>query len=279
MKKSWLNGKRIILTGASSGIGKALCVSLVQKHGCKVTGVARNEARCKELKTLLGENFTYELFDVADETAWQNFAIRLKKSDTMPDVLINNAGMLPPFCRFEKTNAEFFDRAINTNFYAAVYACRALLPLLKRSPSPAIINVSSSAALCALPGITAYAASKAAVKSFTESLASEYKKKNLYVGLVLPGFAMTDIFREQKSAKNAADAARTKKAIAAVAMPCEKMAKKIERAIVKRKRRKIFGADAKGMNLLYKLFPSHAADICGNILKLCSLTLFESVFE
>lgn len=273
MKKSWLYGKTVILTGVSSGMGRALCLALAQKHACRVIGVARNEEKCKKLKELLGESFSYELFDVGDKEAWHAFAERLKKTDTMPDILINNAGMLPPFKRFEDLTEELCERVMNTNFLSVVYGCNAMLPLLKNSSTPAIFNVSSSSALCALPGVTLYAASKAAVKNFTESLASEYEKKKFYIGLVMPGFTLTDIFREQNTA------GEKDKLISAVAMPCKKMAKKIERALVKRKRRKIFGFDAKGMNLLYKLFPSHAANVCGSVLKLFKVTMFEEVFK
>lgn len=273
MKKSWIYGKTVIVTGASSGIGKALSLSLVRNHACKVIGIARNEERLRAMQELLGEAFCFEILDVGNKEAWLAFAQKLTKKNIQPDILINNAGMLPPFKRFEDTIEETFNRTIQTNFLSVVYACGTLLPILKQSSTPAILNVASSSALCCLPGITAYAASKAAVKNFTESLASEYNKKDLYVGLVLPGFTLTDIFREQ-STKGQQD-----KLIKSVATPCEKMEKKIERALIKRKPRKVFGLDAKGMDILYKLFPSRAAALCGKVLKLFKVTLFEDVFK
>lgn len=272
MKEKWIDNKTIIVTGASSGIGKSLCRLLVQKYNCRVIGVARSEEKCATLKEELGEKFDYRLFDVGEKNNWQNFAEELKKEGTMPDLLINNAGMLPPFCVFRKTDPAQFERVIHTNFLSVVYACYALLPLLTQSEQGGVVNISSSSALCTLPGVTAYASSKAAVKNFTESLASEYAKKDFYVGLVLPGFTMTDIFREQKSGK--ADGL-----IATVATPCEKMVKKIERAIVRKKRRCVFGVDAHGMNLLYRLFPSAAASVCGSVLRLFHLDLFSDVFD
>lgn len=272
MKQKWINNKTVILTGVSSGMGNALCRTLVKKYGCRVIGVARNQARCDALRQELGENFSYRLFDVGDKTAWQAFADQLQKEGTMPDLLINNAGMLPPFCRFEKTDPALFERVVRTNFLSVVYACDTFLPLLRQSRHGGIVNISSSSALCTLPGVTLYASSKAAVKNFTESLACEFKRKDFYVGLILPGFTMTDIFREQKTGK--ADGL-----IAAVATPCDKMTKKIEKAIVRRRQRRVFGIDAHAMNLLYRLFPAAAAAICGWVLRLFKLSLFEDVFE
>lgn len=272
MKKKWIENKTIIVTGVSSGMGRALCKTFVQKYGCRVVGVARNEEKCRSLQQELGDSFSYRLFDVGKKEEWERFAADLKNEDTMPDLLINNAGMLPPFCRFEKADPALYERVTNTNFLSVVYACHALLPLLRRSKSGGIVNISSSSALCTLPGVTMYAASKAAVKNFTESLASEFSAKDFYVGLILPGFTLTDIFREQKTGK--ADGL-----IAAVATPCDKMTKKIEKAILRRKRRRVFGTDAHGMNLLYRLFPSAAARVCGSVLRLFRLDLFSDVFE
>ncbi len=272
MKKTWLYQKTVIVTGASSGIGRELCIRLVKNHGCKVIGVARCEEKCLALRTELGDNFLYQLFDVSQKSAWQGFSAWLKEHGHTPDVLINNAGMLPPFTRFDALNIDDFERVMNVNFYSIVYGCNELLPLLKQSSTPAILNIASSAALCALPGITGYASSKAAVKSFTESLTAEYDKKDFYVGLILPGFTLTDIFRLHQKDENA------DKLIASIAMPQGKMADKIERALIRKKRRKIFGVDAVGMNILYKLFPASAATFCGNILRMAKTTLFDGVF-
>ena len=271
-KNDRLWGKTVVLTGASSGIGRALCRRLVQKHACRVIGVARNEERCAALREELGEAFSFFLFDVSDESAWQDFALRLQERNTVPDVLINNAGMLPPFCRFDKTDPALFSQTVRTDFLSVVYGCRALLPLLKKSPAPLLCNIASSAALCPLPGVTAYAASKAAVKSFTEALAAEYPADKLRVCLILPGFTMTDIFRGQKSEIGKS------RLITMAAMPCEKMADKIERALKKGKKRKVFGIDAKGMALLYALLPAHAARICGGVMRRGAAALFEDVF-
>ena len=265
-------GKTVVLTGASSGIGRALCRRLVQKHACRVIGVARNEERCAALREELGETFSYFLFDVSDETAWKNFALGLQEQNITPDILINNAGMLPPFRRFDHIDPDLFTRTVNTDFWSVVYGCRTLLPLLKKSPSPMLCNIASSAALCPLPGITPYAAAKAAVKSFTESLESEYAAEKLRVCLIMPGFTLTDIFREQKNGPG------NNRLISMMAMPCEKMADKIERALKKGKKRKIFGLDAKGMALLYTLFPAHAARICGGVMRRGAAALFEDVF-
>ena len=271
-KRDRLWEKTVIVTGASSGIGRSLCKRLVERHACRVIGVARNEERCLSLREELGDAFSYHLFDVSDEKAWQAFAARLQEENILPDILVNNAGMLPRFCRFDRMDAALFSQTIDVDFLSVVYACRAMLPLLLRAPSPMLCNIASSAALCPLPGVTPYAAAKAAVKSFTESLAAEYAPDRLRVCLILPGFTLTDIFREQK------ESGMRNPWLSRIAMPCKKMAGKIERALQKGKPRKVFGADAKGMDLLYKLFPAHAARLCGNVLRLGAAALFEDVF-
>ena len=86
MKKCWFDYKTVILSGASSGIGKDLATRLVRDHCCKVIGIARTQSKLEALKQALGENFTYCAFDVGDKQKWQEFNAYLKEQNIQVDI-------------------------------------------------------------------------------------------------------------------------------------------------------------------------------------------------
>ena len=274
MRKNWLNGKTIVISGASSGIGRGIAQSLIEKYGCKVIGIGRNEQKMLSLLEELGDKsslFLYKLFDVGSLENWQGFAKELKENNTQIDVLINNAGYLPPFKKFEKFNVQEVEDVMNVNYFSVVYGISCLLDLLKQSKTPAIINVSSMAALTPLAGITGYSASKGALKNFTESLQQDYKKQ-IYIGSIYPGFTRTDIFRMQNSKSES-------KLINMVSTSCEKMVKKCVKGISKRKKRMVYGFDCKTMNLFYKFFPVKSLSIFTSVMKKSNIEMFKDIFE
>ena len=166
MDTNWMNNKTVIVTGASGGMGKGVAEDLIKEHGCTVIGIARSEEKMKKVVEELGDyadKFSYKLFDVSVEQNWLDFVDYLKENDIKPDILINNAGILPKFDRFQNYSIEYIEKAMNINFYSAVYSIHALLPLLLESPAPAIINVDSSAALMTLAGTSVYSAARLSV--------------------------------------------------------------------------------------------------------------------
>lgn len=277
MKKNWIDGKTILLTGASSGIGRELCKLLILKNNCVVFGVGRSKEKFEKLKEELGEkqaNLNCITMDVSQENNWIDLAENLK--DKNIDVLINNAGILPSFESFDnlcnrvenKKLGEEINNTMNVNFLATVYSCGYFSRILENSSTPAIINIASSSALCPLPGISIYSASKSAVKNFTECLMLE---KKYYVGLICPGFTKTEIFRYQSHNSN-------NKLINMIATNLDKMAFKIYKAILKKKRKCVFGFDAKCMDRLYRLAPKSSPKFFGKILKKSKIDLFKDVF-
>ncbi|MCR4594547.1 MAG: SDR family oxidoreductase, partial [Clostridiales bacterium] len=245
MDTKWINGKTVIVTGASGGMGKGIAESLIKDHGCTVIGIARSEEKMKKVVEDLGpfaDKFSYQLFDVSLEKNWLDFIEYLNDNDIRPDVLINNAGILPKFDRFQNYSIEYIEKAMNINFYSAVYSIHALLPILLKSPSPAIINVDSSAALMTLAGTSVYSASKAALKSLTEALREELRGK-CYVGIICPGFTKTDIFRDQASSDD-----KGQKALNMVSTSCDRMVKMIMTDIKLRRPLGVHGFDAAFMN-------------------------------
>lgn len=120
MNKCWFDYKTVILSGASSGIGKGIAERLIKDHGCKVIGIARNEERLLRFKEELGnkgDNFTYYTFDVSQEEKWQELADTLIRDNIQPDILINNAGILPKFDKFVNYTIDEIKKAMEINFF------------------------------------------------------------------------------------------------------------------------------------------------------------------
>ena len=277
MSNCWLSGKTCIVTGASGGMGAGIAATLIKKHGCKVIGVARSEPKMKKFIEELGptyaEQFSYKLFDVSKNENWVNFAQELKDEGVKIDVLVNNAGILPKFKRFDRYEMDEIEKAININFYSCVYSIKAPLPMLLESNDPGIVNIDSSAALMSLAGTSMYSASKAALKGFTEALREEFRGK-IYVGLVCPGFTKTDIFRDQKN-----DGGKGQKVMDMISTDCDLMVKMIMFGIEHKQALQIHGMDAHAMSVFGKLLPVNGSRLFSAIMKAADIDLFNDVFR
>lgn len=275
MGQNWIDNKTVIITGASAGIGKGVAESLIKKHNCKVIGIARSKEKTEKFVEELGDyakNFSYKLFDVSSKENWFEFAEYLKENDIQPDVLINNAGILPKFNKTQNYSIEEIESVMNINFYSAVYSINALLPMLLKSSTPAVINVASSAALMSLAGTSTYSASKGALKSFTESLREDLRGK-CYVTVICPGFTKTDIFRNQDS-----NTAKGEKMINAISTNCDKMVNMIVNGIENKKELMVFGFDAQFMKIFGRLTPVTGGRLFSAVMKASKLPLFDAVF-
>lgn len=276
MGRDWMDNKTVIITGASGGMGKGVAEKLIKEHGCTVIGIARSEEKMKKVVEELGDfadKFSYQLFDVAVEQNWIDFVSYLNENNIKPDVLINNAGILPKFDRFQNYTVEYIKKAMDINFYSAVYSIHALLPILLESDSPAIINVDSSAALMTLAGTSVYSASKAALKSLSEALREELRGK-CYVGIVCPGFTKTDIFRSQDSTDE-----KGQKMLNMVSTSCDRMVKMIMNDIKTKKPLGVHGFDAAFMNYFGRIMPVQGGRLFSTVMKMSKLPLFDAVFK
>ena len=275
MKKCWLNGKTVVISGASGGLGFSIAKMLIEKYDCKIIGIARNEQKLLSAIETLGEkksNFSYRLFDVSKKENWLEFSNYLNENQISVDVLINNAGFMLPFKKFEKISDEDVEDIINTDFKSVVTATKVLLPTLKKSSSPAIINVSSAAGLLAIAGESMYCATKFAVRGFTETIQQEYKKQ-VYIAGVYPGFIKTDILSRQiKDAKN-------HKVVGKFMMPLEKATKIIVKRMAKKKKRIAFGYQARTLSFLGRTFPVLGPKLVAKVFKMSKLEIFDEVFN
>lgn len=262
----YLYGKTVVVTGASSGIGLELAKRLIESYNAKVIGIGRNVEKLNNAKTMLGENFTPFSCDVSNLSEWERMAEFIKENDYKPNILINNAGVMLPFLKTADCKKEDYLSVINTNFASVYYSLSTVVPLL--TGDKGLVNVSSSSALCPVVGQSAYVVSKSATKAFTEVLQTE---ADYYVGLIMPGFCKTDIMRSIDRSE------KENNLINKISISSSKCAKIILNAVDKKRRRKIIGADAKFMHLLYVLFPRSAGKIIAKILKKSGLNMFASI--
>mgnify|MGYP004641249907 CR=1 FL=1 len=271
MKKNWLYEKTVIITGAGSGFGKLLAKKLITKYHCRVIGIGRTAQKLEKVREESGEKFSFCTFDVSIEQNWIDFAAYLTENNILPDILINNAGILPHFEKFELCRAGAVENTIATNFFASVYSFRHISPFLKKSDTPAVINVSSSAALAEVVGTSAYSASKSALASFTKILALE--NPDMFISLVMPGFSDTDIFRSQNTGDQ-----KQSSLIKKVCSNPDKFTDKLIKKLKKGKKRIVLGIDAHLMSFFGRFFPSLTNKAIRAVLKKSGLEVFSDVF-
>ena len=275
MKKCWLNNKVVVISGASGGIGFSVAKSLIEKYSCTILAIGRNKEKMQKAKDTLGEKkdkFLDFYFDVSSLSQWEDFKAQLEEHGIMPDVLINNAGFMLPFKKFDALTMDEIEEIIKTNFSSVLYSFKTLKPLLDKSKTPTVVNVSSAAGLCAVVGESMYCATKYAVRGFTDTIRQDYKKKYFVTG-IYPGFIRTDILSRQ----NTND--KENKLINKIMMPLPRATRKIVRGIKKHKKNVVMGFDGRSMSIFGRLFPNFTASLVRKVLKVSGLELFKDVFS
>ncbi|MBQ3047638.1 MAG: SDR family NAD(P)-dependent oxidoreductase [Clostridia bacterium] len=290
--KNWLKNNRIVITGASSGIGKELTKIFITKYNCFVLGVARDPSKLEDLKKQLQSikirsnkkdveikdysvNFDYISADVSKEKDWENIFNKAQQLDC--NILINNAGTMLPFLKAENILEEDIKRIFDTNFYSVVRGCKTFCDYFKnKNQSCGIINITSVAAVCSMPGQSAYSASKSAATSYSKIMASELNNK-VFVATYLPGFTKTNLFYN-KDNKTPIFEEKLLKILNIISMPADKLAKKIVKKIAQKKRYKVFGFDSKIYRFLNFIAPSKSTDLYLKIFKKTKSKSFEDLF-
>lgn len=183
-----LIGKKALITGGNSGIGYATAFKL-KELGAEVIITGRNEEKLNEAETKLGVRAI--LADVSDTSAIQRLAEIINAEYGKIDILFVNAGIFLP-APVGQISEEMFDHQIGINFKGAVFTIEKLLPFINDGGS--IINLSSVNAYTGMPNTAVYAASKAALNSYTRTAATELAPRKIRVNSVNPGPVATDIF-------------------------------------------------------------------------------------
>ena len=260
--KPWtLNGGVAVITGAASGIGAALAVNLARR-GMALALVDLNPAGLEATATqarAAGVKVSTHVLDVSDRAGVAALPAAVIEQHGRVTVLVNNAGVALGGL-FEQVSEEDFDWLMSINFGATVRLTRAFLPVLAREPAAQLANVSSIFGIIAPPGQSAYAASKFAVRGFSESLRHELEMSHSPVGVTLvhPGGVRTSISENARLSKSL-DEAEVKREQAnwrsLLSLAPEKAAEIIAVAIERRDARVLVGSDAKGAALVQRLFP------------------------
>ena len=248
-----LRGKVIVVTGAGSGIGRALTRALLAR-GARVAAVDLRRPGLEETAALAeaGEALSLHEADISDVTAVAALPEAVIAYHGAVDGLINNAGIIQPFVPFAELDDAVIDKVLRVNLYGPIRMLRAFLPHLAQRPEAHIVNVSSMGGFMPFPGQTMYGASKAAVKLLTEGLYAELADTPIRVSLVMPGAVDTGISAnsgvEMKGAK-AQDSAMKP-------LPAEDAARIILDGMEANRLHILVGKDAKALFWLQRLAPT-----------------------
>lgn len=185
-------GKRVWLTGASSGIGKALAAALVES-GAQVVMSARNREMLDLQAEELGRKQAYAVpLDVTDREANHEAVAKIRWLLGGVDLVILNAGGCE-YVEVDTFDAALFERQMQVNFLGMVYGIEAVLPLLRESKAPYLTGVSSLSAYSGLSRAEAYGASKAAIRNMLQALRVDLRPEAIEVSVVCPGFVKTPL--------------------------------------------------------------------------------------
>jgi len=255
---TFLSGGVAVVTGAGSGIGRALAQNLAAAGSRLALADIDRTGLAETAASLPGKELTTHVVDVADETAVRAFAEEVEARHGRVTLLINNAGVAL-LGTFQEISLEDFRWLMEINFWGVVYGVQYFLPMLKREPRAHIVNISSVFGLVAPVGQIAYSASKFAVRGFTEALRHELAGTSVFVSCVHPGGIHTDIARHARVGAHASNSLR-EESIARfdrlTPNSPQMAAARILEGVEHREPRILIGRDARQIDILQRLRPA-----------------------
>jgi NAD(P)-dependent dehydrogenase (short-subunit alcohol dehydrogenase family) len=259
-----LDGRTVVITGAASGIGRALAQRLAT-HGSPVAICDWNEEGLEETAASISGPVFARRLDVSDRQAQLQFAAAVQEwAPSAIGAVVNNAGVTVSQTAAEAA-VEDDEWVMNVNFWGVVHGTRAFLPILLQQRSGVIANVSSVFGLMGFPTQSAYCASKFAVRGYTESLRHELKGSGVRATTIHPGGIRTNIVRNARfhvDDRGGTDHAAMAAEFARIARTSpQKAAKTIHVGLEKEKDRILIGPDATAISLLTRSVPVHYFDV------------------
>lgn len=257
-----LRGAVAVVTGAGSGIGRALAQELAAA-GAQLALADINNAALEQTLALLSPATvrTYQV-DVGDATAVDEFAAKVRQDFKRASLLINNAGVAL-YGNFSEVSLADMEWLFRINFWGVVHGCKSFLPLLQQESDAHIVNLSSVYGLFGPPGQAAYASSKFAVRGFTEVLRQELKSTNIRVSCVHPAGVQTPIAENARLGHqaNPQEAAILRERFKRLATNSPtRAARTILNGVLRNRPRILIGADAYRIDVMQRLAPSTGVD-------------------
>jgi short-subunit dehydrogenase len=249
-----------VVTGAASGIGRALAIRLAKEN---IAGIAISDVNEKglnetaEMVQKFGVNCSSHIVDVSNREHMRTFAYEVVKNHGRVTHLINNAGVAL-IGNVEEVSLEDIEWLMGINFWGTVYGVKFFLPILREQEQAHIVNVSSIFGIIAPPGNAAYCASKFAVRGFTEALRHELEDSNIAVSCVHPGGVKTNIGEAARTGERSSEAEKKKAAqflARASRTTADEAAETILKGIKTKNPKILIGADARTIDKIQRLFP------------------------
>jgi NAD(P)-dependent dehydrogenase (short-subunit alcohol dehydrogenase family) len=257
-----LRGSVVVVTGASSGIGRATALAFAHE-GAHVVVAARRSAPladvAAECRALAGSALPVPT-DVTDESAVQDLALRAVNRFGRIDVWVNNAGVAL-WSSFENAPPDLFRRVLETNFFGVVHGARAALPHFRAEGRGVLVNVASMLGKMSLPYYTPYVASKFAVVGFSECLRQELRDTEISVVTIMPAAVDTPLF--QHGANYLGHAVRPPRPVYGP----DEVAATIVRRATHPERERFIGNSARAFYLLHTLAPAMYEPIAAKLFK------------
>ncbi len=252
-------GKVFAVTGGGNGIGRDVVLALLAK-GARVAAIDISEKGLNETVALAaaGDKLTIHRVDLTDRAAVEALPAAVIAAHGAVDGLLNVAGIIQPFVRMNDLPIADVERVMNVNFYGPLFITKAFLPLLLARPEAHIVAVSSMGGFLAVPGQTAYGASKAAMKLMFEGLYAELLDTKVGVSVVFPGAIATHIAANSGVTLAGMD---PDKPSPIKMTPSPEAARQIVVAIEKNRYHTFIGKDSKMLDALTRLIPKQAARI------------------
>ncbi len=256
MHPSAVEPRTALVTGAASGLGRALAIMLA-RQGWQIALADVNDAGAAETLRQIeaaGGHGRAEHLDVTKPDEWQALCRRLRADWPALDLLVNNAGVA---CSGEvgACSLEDWRWAIETNLFGAIFGCHACIEWLKQNPRRAhIVNVASIAAALAAPGMAPYSVPKAGVLALSETLYLELAPHGVGVSVVCPGFFASDLVAKGRFQEDREREAATNFTLAAQ-ITADEVARAILQAIARRKLYVVLPARARLLWRFKRLLP------------------------